>query len=193
MEKSMINLSYETKSKENLLIFFLISIGAQIIAYQVHEFGHYLVGMILGIEQRFVLTGVMHEELTNLHQALHSSGGLVATLVLAVISLVLLISSKKSNSYLLSFVYANTLLRIQPMVDSLVSKNMQYQDEYKVAESIGISGQLLCIISLVIFSAIFATAIYYSGKKKILKIIVFIFASGVAAIIINSLGSMLFY
>ena len=189
----MINLSYEIKSKENLLIFFLISIGTQIIAYQVHEFGHYLVGMILGIEQRFVLTGVMHEELTNLHQALHSSGGLVVTLVLALISLILLISSKKSNSYLLSFVYANTLLRIQPMVDSLVSKNMQYQDEYKIAESVEIPGQLLCIISLVIFSAIFATAIYYSGKKKMLKVIVFIFASGVAAIIINTLGSVLFY
>lgn len=189
----MTNLNYGTKPKENLLVFFLISTGAQIVAYQVHEFGHYLIGMILGVEQRFVLTGVMHGELTNSHQALYSLAGPAITFILAVISLILLISSRKSNSYLLSFVYANTLLRIQPMADSLVSKNIQYQDEYKIAESIGIPGQLLCIISLVIFLGIFATAIYYSGKNKILKIIVFIFASGVAAVTINSLGSMLFY
>jgi hypothetical protein len=193
MEKVMINLNYETKPKENLLVFFLISIGTQIIAYQVHEFGHYLVGMILGVEQRFMLTGVMHGELTSSNQALYSLAGPAITFVLAIVSLILLMSSKKSKFYLLSFIYANTLLRIQPMVDSLISKNIQYQDEYKIAKSIGISGQLLCIISLVIFSGIFATAIYYSGKKKLLKIIVFIFASGVAAVIINSLGSMLFY
>ena len=197
MEETMeetVDLNHEqTKPKENLLMFFLISLGAQIVAYQVHEFGHYLVGMIFGIEQRFVLTGIMHEELSGLHQALYSLGGPVITFVLAVLSLILLISSKKENYYLLSFVYANTLLRIQPMVDSLISNSIQYQDEYKIAKSLGLSGQLLCIISLVVFSAIFAAAVYYSGKKKILKVILFIVASGVAAIIINSLGKMLFY
>jgi hypothetical protein len=194
MEETMaIDLNHKTKPKENLLIFFLISLGAQIVAYQVHEFGHYLVGMIFGIEQRFVLTGIMHEELSGLHQALYSLGGPVITFVLAVLSLILLISSKKENYYLLSFVYANSLLRIQPMADSLISKSIQYQDEYKIAKSLGMSGQLLCIISLVVFSAIFAAAICYSGKRKILKVILSIFASGAAAIIINNLAKMLFY
>lgn len=177
--------------QNDLMKFFGFSIIAQIIAYQAHELGHFLVGLFMGIEQRYVLTGVFHSELSANQQLLHSLGGPVVTLIFSIIALLYLINSKKVNSFLVALVYGNAFLRIQPMVQGLITGKMSYQDEAKIAHGLGLSPTMLGLISLIIFLIIFIVGFFNSGKKKLFKVPIFIVGSGLSAFIISSLASWL--
>jgi hypothetical protein len=178
----------------DLLRFLGSSAGSQIVAWQLHEAGHYLAGMVLGGDQTFRLTAVQyHGSLTGLEQLFLHASGVVATLVIAMVALIYLVRSTPQPALLLvSFVYANAFLRVQPMLPALFGGSIRYQDEYYMATSVGVSPQLVGLVSLVTFGSIFLTAIYHSGSHKLLKLILFIMASGMSVVIMNALSRSLF-
>ncbi len=193
---------YNLESKPNIPLyfirFFLFTVLMQTAAFELHELGHYFVGICLGLSQKFIMTGVIvNDYMNNTQKILHGLGGPVVSLILATLFLFLFLKYKKSlntslTSLLLAAVYANTFLRILPMATNLLSDSIKFQDEYKIATLLGLPGISLCITSLIIFSAIFITSFVNSGNNKIIKFIVFFIGCAFTGISINIIASLIF-
>lgn len=147
--------------KKFLVRLYLLFIPTAYISYLFHEFGHWIVGKILGNDMIYSLNYVWPRGghyLNESHSLYVSAGGPAFTILLALASLLIL--EKYSTMYVYPVLFFQFVLRFF----SLVFGGFSQQDEARVSIIMGIGTYTVAIIVLLI---LFLIVIRASHKLKI--------------------------
>lgn len=146
-----------TTDKKILLKLYLSFIPIAYFSYLFHEFGHWIVGELLGNDMIYSLNYVFPKEGHYLHES-HSlyvsMGGPAFTIILALIALLVL--EKYSAIYFYPVLFFQFVLRFF----SLVFGGFAQQDEARVSSILGIGTYTVGIIVLLILLLIVIRASY---------------------------------
>jgi hypothetical protein len=139
----------------------LLFIPVAYFSYLFHEFGHWIVGEILGNDMIYSLNNVwpgdghyLHES----HDLYVSAGGPAFTILLAVVSLIII--EKSSSLYVYPVLFFQFVLRFFP----LVFGGFRRQDEARISSIMGLGTYTVGVIILIILLLIVLRA---SNKLKI--------------------------
>lgn len=157
-----------------LLRIYLLFIPIAYFSYLFHEFGHWIVGEILGNDMIYSLNYVWPKAgnyINESHNLYVSIGGPAFTILLALVSLLVL--EKYSTIYAYPFLFFQFVLRFF----SLVFGGFSQQDEARIASIMGLGIYTAAIIVLLILVLIVIRASY---KLKIdLKHIGYFFTASI--------------
>ncbi len=143
--------------KKFLIRLYLLFIPIAYISYLFHEFGHWIVGEILGNDMIYSLNYVWPSSghyLNESHNLYVSIGGPAFTILLAVVSLLIL--EKYSTIYAYPVLFFQFVLRFF----SLVFGGFSQQDEARVSSIMGLGTYTVGIIILIILLLIVIRASY---------------------------------
>jgi hypothetical protein len=143
--------------KKFLVRLYLLFIPVAFISYLFHEFGHWIVGEVLGNDMIYSLNYVWPRSghyLNESHNLYVSIGGPAFTILLAVVSLLIL--EKYSTMYAYPVLFFQFVLRFF----SLVFGGFSQQDEARISLMMGIGTYTAGIISIVILLLIVIRASY---------------------------------
>ncbi len=143
--------------KKNLVRLYLLFIPIAYFSYLFHEFGHWIVGEILGNDMIYSLNYVWPRSghyLNESHNLYVSIGGPAFTILLALISL--LVFEKYSTIYAYIVLFFQFVLRFF----SLVFGGFDQQDEARVSSIMGLGTYTVGIIILIILLLIVMRASY---------------------------------
>jgi len=143
--------------KKLLLKIYLLFIPVAYVSYLFHEFGHWIVGEVLGNKMIFSLNYVWPKSghyIDASHEVLVLIGGPAFTILLAIISL--LIIEKYSTIYAYPFVMFQMVIRFF----SLVCGGFYKQDEARISSLLGLGTYTVGIIVLIILFLIVLRASY---------------------------------
>jgi len=133
--------------KKNLIRLYLLFIPIAYFSYLFHEFGHWIVGEVLGNDMIFSLNYVFPRDghyLNESHNLYVSIGGPAFTILLALASLIIL--EKYSIIYAYPVLFFQFVLRFF----SLVFGEFSQQDEARISLIMGLGTYTVGIISLII-------------------------------------------
>jgi hypothetical protein len=140
-----------------LLRIYLLFIPVAYVSYLFHEFGHWIVGEVLGNNMMFSLNYVWPKNghyIDASHEVLVLIGGPAFTILLAVISL--LIIEKYSTIYAYPLVIFQMVLRFF----SLIFSGFYKQDEARISSLLGLGTYTVGIIVLIVLFLIVLRASY---------------------------------
>ncbi len=143
--------------KKNLVRLYLLFIPIAYISYLFHEFGHWIIGEILGNDMIYSLNFVWPRNghyLNESHNLYVSIGGPAFTILLAVASLLIL--EKYSTMYAYPVLFFQFVLRFFSLVFGGFSK----QDEARISSIMGLGTYTVGIIVLIILLLIVIRASY---------------------------------
>ena len=143
--------------KKFLLRLYLLFIPIAFISYLFHEFGHWIVGEILGNDMIYSLNYVYPRDghyLNESHNLYVSIGGPAFTILLAVFSLIIL--EKYSTIYAYPVLFFQFVCRFF----SLVFGGFSQQDEARISSIMGLGTYTVGIIVLIILLLIVIRASY---------------------------------
>ncbi len=143
--------------KKLLIKIYLLFIPVAYVSYLFHEFGHWIVGEVLGNNMIFSLNYVWPKSghyIDASHEVLVLIGGPVFTILLAIISL--LIIEKYTTIYAYPFVIFQMVLRFF----SLGFGGFDKQDEAKISSILGLGTYTVGIIVLLILLLMVLRASY---------------------------------
>lgn len=146
-----------TIDKKKLVRLYLLFIPVAYFSYLLHEFGHWIVGEILGNDMIYSLNYVWPRAghyLTESHNLYVSIGGPAFTLLLAVASLLIL--EKYSTIYVYPVLFFQFVLRFF----SLVFGGFSQQDEARISSIMGLGTYTVGIIILLLLLLIVIRASY---------------------------------
>ena len=143
--------------KKNLVRLYLLFIPIAYISYLFHEFGHWIVGVILGNNMIYSLNYVWPSSghyLNKSHNLYVSISGPAFTILLAVVSLLIL--EKYSTIYIYPVLFFQFVLRFF----SLVFGGFSQQDEARISSIMGLGTYTVGIIVIIILLLIVIRASY---------------------------------
>jgi hypothetical protein len=147
--------------KKLLVKIYLLFIPVAYVSYLFHEFGHWIVGEVLGNNMIFSLNYVWPKNghyIDASHEVLVLIGGPAFTILLSIIFL--LIIEKYSTIYAYPFVILQMVIRLF----SLVCGGFDKQDEAKISSLLGLGTYTVGIIVLIV---LFLMVLRASYKLKI--------------------------
>lgn len=134
-------------SKKILIRIYLIFIPVAYISYLFHEFGHWVIGELLGNNMVYSLNyvwPVTGHYISSSHELYVSIGGPAFTILFSIIFL--LIIEKYQTVYVYPFVFFQMFMRFF----SLVFGEFHNQDEARISSLLGIGTYTIAIIVLII-------------------------------------------
>lgn len=143
--------------KKNLIRLYLLFIPIAYLSYLFHEFGHWIVGEILGNDMTYSLNNVFPRDgnyLNESHNLYVSMGGPAFTIFLALASLIIL--EKYSTIYAYPVLFFQFITRFF----SLVFGEFNQQDESRISLIMGLGTYTVGIISMIILLIIVIRASY---------------------------------
>ncbi len=146
-----------TIDKKILVRLYLLFIPIAYISYLFHEFGHWIVGEILGNDMIYSLNYVWPSSrhyLNESHNLYVSIGGPAFTILLAVVSLLIL--EKYSTIYAYPVLFFQFVLRFF----SLIFGGFNQQDEARISTILGLGTYTIGVVVLIILLLIVIRASY---------------------------------
>ena len=144
-------------NKKILVILYLLFIPIAYFSYLFHEFGHWIIGEILGNDMIYSLNYVWPKEghyINESHNLYVSIGGPAFTILLAIVSLIII--EKYSTIYAYPVLFFQFVIRFF----SLVFGGFSQQDEARISLIIGLGTYTVGIIVLIILLLIVLRASY---------------------------------
>lgn len=175
------------------LAFFVLSVGVTALTYQLHELSHFVAGLLAGLDERYLVSGVqtLTAQPASWQLLVQTAAGPMVTLAVAVTCLALFIRSRGANNSLLAATLCTAFLRIQPMATDIFSRFAKTQDEFKIAEALGMPGRPLMAVSLAVFLLVYVVALVCCRRCRLGTVIAQVVGSACAAVGINTLGPRL--
>jgi hypothetical protein len=146
-----------TVDKKKLVRLYLLFIPIAYFSYLFHEFGHWIVGEILGYDMIYSLNYVWLKKghyLYESHNLYVSIGGPAFTILLAVVSLLIL------EKYLTIYAYPVLFFQMVLRFFSLVFGGFGKQDEARISLTMGLGTYTVGIIVIIILLLIVIRASY---------------------------------
>ncbi len=143
--------------KKILIRLYLLFIPIAYFSYLFHEFGHWIVGEILGNDMTYSLNYVFPKDgnyLNESHNLYVSMGGPAFTILLALASLIIL------EKYSTIYAYPVLFFQFVTRFFSLVFGEFNQQDEARISLIMGLGTYTVGIISLIILLLIVIRASY---------------------------------
>ena len=148
--------------RNNLLFILCLSFFITLVVNVTHEFGHWIMGTLLGGKYRFGLnnTTAIEPLIDNWRIALLSLAGPVVNIIWAYIGMVIILKKKNSIMAWL-FTTVASLSRLTILLFSFIIplRPKEYQDEYHVASHLNLPiFSVMIIVSLLLIIALIVTA-----------------------------------
>ena len=150
--------------------FLLLCALASVVAFELHEIGHFILGSLTGLDLEFKVTYVEGPTsgMTQAQALLFNLGGPLTTFSLAIAALVLARRRGRFAEAFLALSVANSWLRIWAMVRAL-SHHQTFQDEYKIAALLDLPGGGVAAASLLVAIVLFVLAIASAPNHRLAR------------------------